>query len=222
MRRRRGRTEAAARFARTPRAAAATPWREAAWCALDLELTGLDPQVDQIIAVGMVPIERGRVQLGRAAYTLVRSSRRSAVGAVLAHKLRVEDLVGAPPLDDALELILTELAGRIPVFHAAAVERAFLAPLFRGRRARLPEAVDTEALGRRWLGLRDGASPPSISLERLAEQLGQRPQTAHHALGDALTTAQAFVALATLLDAGGRQTAGTLRALSAAPQNSWR
>ena len=78
MRWRARRDGAAALYAGTPRPSRGTPWREARWCALDLELTGLDPRKDEIIAIGAVPIEEGRILLGESAYTLVRSSRRSA------------------------------------------------------------------------------------------------------------------------------------------------
>jgi DNA polymerase-3 subunit epsilon len=187
-----------------------TPWREARWCALDLELTGLNPRKNDIIAVGAVPIEDGRIVLGEAAYTLVRTTRRSEHGAVLVHKLRVADLASAPPLEEAVDLILRELAGRIPVFHTGAVERAFLRPQFARRRVRLPAEADTEVLGRAWLQARDGQAPKWISLERLVTLLGQPAEPPHHALADALTTAKAFIALATLLDALEPQTVATL------------
>ena len=56
-------------------------------------------------------------------------------------------------------------------------------------------------LGRQWLRERDGATPAGISLGRLAQTLGQPAEHPHHALGDALTTAKAFIALASHLDA---------------------
>ncbi len=57
---------------------------------------------------------------------------------------------------------------------------------------------------------RDGAAPPWVSLEKLASVLGQPAEPPHHALGDALTTAKAFIALATLLDAREPQTVSSL------------
>jgi DNA polymerase-3 subunit epsilon len=201
---------AAADFARTPAPARETPWRAARWCALDLELTGLDPRQNDIIAIGAVPIEDGRVVLGESAYTLVRSSRRSEHGAVLVHKLRLADVVDAPPLEEAIEPLLQLLAGRVPVFHTAAVERSFLRPLFSRRRLRLPEAADTEMLGRLWLRARGEEAPSWLSLATVAELLGLPAEPPHHALGDALTTAKSFIALASHLDATEPQTVGTL------------
>ncbi len=186
------------------------PWQDAGWCAIDLELTGLHPRKNDIIAIGAIPIEQGRVLLGESLYTLVRTTRRSEHGAVLVHKLRVADLADAPPLDEAIDLLLASLGGRIPVFHTARVETSFLGPLFARRRVKLPTAADTEVLGRRWLGHRDGAAPPYVTLERLAIELGQLVEPPHHALGDALTTAKVFIALAALLSMPERQTVGSL------------
>jgi DNA polymerase III subunit epsilon len=202
---------AAASFASEPLPDPSANWRAARWCAVDLEMTGLDPRSDEIVAIGAVPIDDGRIQLGGGMYTLVRASKRSQVGAVLVHKLRLADVVDAPSLDDAIDLLLGALAGRVPVFHTAAIETAFLGRQFARRRVRLPAAADTEALGCRWLAHRDGAAPAhGISLSRLAGVLGQPAETPHHALGDALTTAKLFISLASLLDTVAPQTVGSL------------
>jgi DNA polymerase III epsilon subunit-like protein len=65
-------------------------------------------------------------------------------------------------------------------------------------------------MGRRWLRERDGAAPAGLALSTLSRLLGQQAETPHHALGDALTTAGAFIALATHLDAREPQTIGSL------------
>jgi DNA polymerase III subunit epsilon len=211
MRLRRGPESAAAlAYAGSPQPADGAPWREAAWCAVDLEMTGLNPRTDEIVAVGAVPIEGGRVVLGASVYTLVRASKRSQHEAVLVHKLRLADVADAPALDQAIDLVLGALAGRVPVFHTAAIEAAFLGPQFARRHVRLPAAADTEVLGRRWLHHRDGEAPAGLALGRLAAALGQPAEAPHHALGDALTTAQVFIALASLLDAVAPQTVGSL------------
>jgi len=207
---------AAASFASEPRPDASADWRAARWCAVDLEMTGLNPRTDEIMAIGAVPIDCGRVQLGGGMYTLVRASKRSQVGAVLVHKLRLADVVDAPSLDDAIDLLLSALAGRVPVFHTAAIESGFLERQFARRRVRLPAAADTEVLGRRWLAHRDGNAPAQgISLSGLAGALGQPAETPHHALGDALTTAKVFISLASLLDTVAPQTVGSLVAAGA-------
>ena len=207
----RRRTPAARIYAQAGRPAVRTPWQEAEWCAVDLELTGLDPRRDHVIAVGLAPISGGRVQLGGAGYSLVASDRSSSPAALLTHRLRREELRGGAPLSAAVELILHTLAGRVPIFHHAVVEQRFLSPHLARRGLAMPAAADTEQLGRIWMGRRFGQTPESLSLTALSAALGQRPEPAHHALADAISTAQTFIALATLLGSDGRsQTVGSL------------
>jgi DNA polymerase-3 subunit epsilon len=103
------------------------------------------------------------------------------------------------------------MAGRIPVVHVAAVERSFLRPALRrqGLRLRGP-MIDTSVLGLVWLHERDGYGPPGVSLTELAGALGLPSHHPHDALGDALTTAQVFIAVAMHLDAGRGQTVRSL------------
>jgi DNA polymerase-3 subunit epsilon len=210
MRLRRPKEGVAGEYARTPTPKGSTPWRAGRWCALDLELTGLDPRTNDIIAIGAIPIEDGRVLLGESVYTLVRSIKRSETGAVLVHKLRLADVADAPPLDQAVEMMLEVLAGRVPVFHTASVERNFLEPLFAARGLRMPAAADTDVVGRLWLRERGEPAPNWLSLAGLAELLGLPAEPPHNALADALTTAKAFIALASHLDAISPRTVGGL------------
>lgn len=194
----------------------AGPWRATDWCAIDLELTGLDPRRDEIVAIGAVPIREGRVELGAAYYSLARPRRAPRGRSVLIHKLRGPDLARAPALDVAIDGLLATLAGCRPVFHTAWVEEAFLGRALRRRGITLAQAADTELLGRRWLVEQTGAAPDHVTLSALATRLGFTAETPHHALGDALTTAQAFIALAALLHRRTPQTVASLTAPGAA------
>jgi DNA polymerase-3 subunit epsilon len=210
VRRRPPRSGPAASFHGTAIPSGSTPWRHARWCAVDLELTGLDPRRHHIVALGAVPVEQGRVSLAGARYTLVRPAHPPRSDAVLVHKLRLADLADAPTIHQAVDLLLDTLAGCVPVFHSAAIERAFLTPQFVRRRVRLPQAADTEILGRVWLREREGQAPPGLALASLSGRLGLSAEPPHHALGDAVTTAQAFVALASHLERRAPQTVASL------------
>ena len=201
-------------YKRTPLPRGRTAWRAASYCAVDLELSGLDPTEHEIISFGAIPIEHGRVQLGASVHGLVRPLRSISETSIRVHGIRAADLADAPPLDVAIDPLLAAMAGRIPIVHAAAVERAFLRPALRrqGLRLRRP-MIDTGVLGLLWLHERDGHGPRHASLAELAVALGLPSHRPHDALGDALTTAQAFVAIATHLDA--RQ-AETVRSLASA------
>jgi DNA polymerase-3 subunit epsilon len=200
--------------ARRPRGR--TPWRQASYCAVDLELSGLDPKRDEIVSFGAIPIEDGRVQLSAAVHGRVRPLRAMSEAAIRVHGMRAVDLAGAPPLDVAIDPLLAVMAGRILVVHVAAIERGFLRPALRRQGVRLRgPMIDTSVLGLIWLHERDGHGPRRTSLSELAAALGLPSHHPHDAVGDALTTAQAFVALATHLDA---LQAESVRSLAAAAQ----
>ena len=207
----RARTEAASAYARATLPGRRTPWREASWCAVDLELTGLDPNVDEIISFGAIPIEDGRVQLADGVYELVRPVSEISEESIRVHGIRAVDLAHAPPLAEAIETLLGAIAGRILVVHVAAVERSFLGRALRydGVRLRGP-LVDTEVLGKLWLHEHEGRPLRHVELGNLASALGLPADRPHDALGDALTTAQVFIALASHLDTIRGETVGSL------------
>jgi DNA polymerase-3 subunit epsilon len=188
-----------------------TPWSEARWCAVDFELTGLDPRLDQVVSFGAIPIDGGRVQLGRAVSGLVRPTRESGEAAIHVHGIRAVDLSDAPTLADAVGGLIQTLTGRGLVLHVAAIDRPFLKRALRhlGVRLRGP-VVDTEVLGRLWLYEREGHLRRHLGLGELAAALGLPLERPHDALGDALTTAQIFIALAAHMSARQVETVGSL------------
>jgi DNA polymerase III subunit epsilon len=202
---------AAAAYAAAALPSRRSPWREADYCVVDLELSGLDPRRHEIISFGAVPIVGGRVSLGSAIYGLAQPSGPITEESILVHGIRTLDLTEAPAVDEALDALLEAMTGRVLVVHTAAVERAFLGRALRRRSVRLrAPVVDTNVLGPLWLHERDGRVLRGLSLGALAAELELPAHRPHNALGDALTTAQAFLALATHLDALRPETVGSL------------
>jgi len=197
------------------RPAATLPWREAEFCVVDVETTGLDLARDDIVSYGAVVVRAGRVIAGTSLYGLVRPHAHVSAKSITAHALRAEDLTDAPPLDHAVDRLLEIMCGRVLVAHAAWVEKAFLGRALRPRRVRLTSPVlDTAALARAaGVAPRCGVAEPS--LEHLALSVGATLHTPHHALGDALTTAEIFVVLASRLDRDFPQSVGSLAATPA-------
>ncbi|HXP19774.1 MAG TPA: 3'-5' exonuclease [Streptosporangiaceae bacterium] len=192
------------------------PWRSAGYCAVDLETTGLDLSRDAIVSFGAVLIDGGRVIAGSSIYRLVGGPAKASPTAITVHGLRPADLADAPPWEDSVDLLLEALTGRVLVAHAAWVERAFLRRAFRLRRVPPPRVVvDTAALARA-AGLAAVGAAAEPSLEALAGDLGLPAHAPHHALGDALTTAEVFLALTARLDAAAAQTVRSLASTSAA------
>jgi DNA polymerase III subunit epsilon len=187
------------------------PWREGSLLAVDLEMTGLHPERDQVIALGAVPIEGGRIQVGGAYYSLAHPNPGASTDAVTIHGILPHDLDDAPPLDEAVKPLIELLRGRTPVVHAGWVERSFLGPLLRRHGSRLSRTmIDTRILWR-LLSVEQGRHDPGPqSLGSIAEAVGVPAEHPHHALSDALTTAQVLLALATHLDAVRPQTVASL------------
>lgn len=180
---------------------------------IDLETTGLDPTVHEIISFATVHVDQGRVRLDDAGYQLVRPDRMPSRETILIHGLREADLADAPPLADVLDGLLEALTGRALVAHVASIEERFLgAALDEGGIRLINPIVDTATLAAELFRLR-GQGPAPLELTRLANALGLPSHRPHEADGDALTTAQVFLALATHLDQLSPQTVGSLAEL---------
>jgi DNA polymerase III subunit epsilon len=208
-------------FAEAMAPAGDAPWREVDFTVIDLETTGLDPASDEIISFATVSVSGGRITLADARYELIRPNRMPAPDTIRIHGLREADLVDAPPLDGVLDRLLTALSGRALVAHVAAVERGFLGSALATHGLKLTNPwVDTAALDRERRRLRrlPPAESEPIGLSDLARSLGLPVHRPHHADGDALTTAQSFIALATHLEA--IENALTLRSLESMSEPS--
>ncbi len=184
---------------------AGRPWRAGEFVALDFELTGLDPARDAIISFGAVPVSGGRVQLGDAIYREIKPSVRPSAESVKVHGLRSSDLVDAPSLSVIEKEMSRALAGRFLLAWVAEVEIGFLRTVFGGplwwwRR----RTIDVFDLARVHARSQETVVPAGeISLSATAERHGIPAEDPHHALNDALMTAELFLALATKLSSLG-------------------
>jgi DNA polymerase III subunit epsilon len=188
-------------------------WRDTAFAVLDFETTGLDPRRDHVLSFGVVRVEGGRVRLGESVYRVVRPPVPLPPASIRVHGIRPGDLTEAPVLGDVVDELFLALEGRDLVAHAAGVELGFLEQLrVRHRGPRVRQAIDVIDLAGSLAALDRGAPvPASPRLAALADTFGVPVARTHHAFGDALTTAQLFVVLATRME---RLGAGRLRDLA--------
>ncbi len=175
-------------------------WRDVELLALDFEATGLDLEEDDVISFGSVLIRNGRMIAGEQRYELLKPTKPIPGQSSVVHRIRNQDLERAQDPGVAARELIGLLAGRVLVAHAAWVEVAFLRRLLRLHRAKLlAPVIDTAALSRA-LGLAPRIAQREPDLEALAERLGLPVHDPHHALGDAITTAQVFLVLANRLE----------------------
>jgi DNA polymerase-3 subunit epsilon len=191
-----------------------TSWRDARFIVVDLETTGLDPRRDEIVSFAAIPVDAACIVPGESVQGLVRPESPPPAPSIAIHGLRPVDLAAAAPAAEALAPLAAAMEGRTLVAHAAWVERDFLEPQLRALGSALSRhMVDTALLWRLLCVERDQADPGWCSLSAIAAALGLPCHRPHEADGDALTTAQAFLALATHLESRGH---GSVRALAGA------
>jgi len=181
-----------------------TPVAEVPFVALDLETTGMSADRHGIVSIGLVPFTLTRIHCPESRYWLLRPRRPLSDESVAIHRITHDDLRRAPDLGAILPELLGAMAGRVAVVHYSGLERPFLR---RAVRERLGEGVEfpvvdtMELEARLHRGWRSGKL-----MRRLAGLVGRHPQSirlaqsraryhlplygAHHALTDALASAE--------------------------------
>ena len=181
--------------------------RDAAFCVLDCELTGLDRGRDEVISIGAVEITDDRLNLGHSFYRILRPEHATMTReAVLVHHLSHDRVAAGEDPETVLDAFLAFVNGKVPVGHYVDMDLFFLNQLASryGRQPIAQPALDTVVL-QRWYLSHTGADAEDsdLHLEAIARQMGLPRFPAHHALHDALTTGCLFLAqMATAREAG--------------------
>lgn len=176
-----------------------TNYRELEYLCIDLELTGLNPDTDEILSVGFAPIVDGNIVLAESAHYLVKPSGALPEDSVIVHGLTDDRLAQAEPLEDILPHVLMALSGRVLLAHHAPIEIGFLNaaceriygyPL-------LTRAVDTLDLEKRIRQQRNQPLDGGVLRLAKAREVYNLPRyRAHNALVDAVASGELFLAQA--------------------------
>ncbi|CAH6830922.1 DNA polymerase III epsilon subunit [Vibrio chagasii] len=187
-------------FYNQPLPAPDTPLSEVMFLALDFETTGLNPSKDGIITIGLVPFTLNRIYLRQARHWTLRPSQKLEEESVVIHGITHNDIIDAPDLDEVLDEVLQAMAGHIPVVHYRRIERDFLNNALK---VRLNEGIEFPVLdtleiesqiqnklaGGLWNKLK-GKKPGSVRLGQSRRRYHLPDYTPHHALTDAIATAE--------------------------------
>lgn len=184
-------------------------WDAPSYWALDLETSGLRPKDHQILSVGMVPIRGGTVRWGERFYSLVRPEDPGSLSpeGIRAHHILPSELAYAPPLGEVLGEVDRRIREGVLLLHHAPLDLGFLREAYRrfGLTWPKPKVVDTVDLIVKWQHRRQRfephAKPFRTGLASARDELGLPPFVNHHALNDALATAELFLLLRSRLEA---------------------
>ena len=184
-----------------------TPLADVELIALDVETTGLQPRRDELLSVGLVPVQHGEVHLAGVRHLPVRPRRAVGQSAVV-HGLTDDALAAAPPLEQVLPEVLDAFVGathrRVLLAHFSQVETTFLSAACRsllGGRLRL-QVVDTLEVQRRLLRAQHHELPPgTLRLDACRRAHGLPRYAAHLATTDAVACAELFLAQCAELEA---------------------
>ncbi len=179
---------------------AETPLGDIEFVAMDFETTGLDPDKNDIVSIGLVPFNLNRIYLRRAQQWMVRPRNKLGEDSVIIHGITHSEIRDAPDLNDILNELLVSISGKILVVHYRNIEREFLD---KALRSRIGEGIEFPVLdtmfienqiqhrktGGIWNRLK-GVKPESVRLAQSRRRYGLPDYTPHHALTDAIATAE--------------------------------
>ena len=167
--------------------------------AIDLETTGLDPEKDEILSIGLVHIEGWGVKLSTSWHSIVRINKAIPGETAVIHQITDDQSAAGAPLEELLPVVLKRLAGRVMLVHYSPIEQNFLSAACQKLYGApfVAPIIDTLEVAQNTYQRRNHTiQPGDLRLFNLRPRYNLPQYKAHNALSDALATAEVFLALA--------------------------
>lgn len=183
---------------------AQTKLADAEFIAIDLETTGLDIKNSAIVSIGLIPFDLHKIYPNRAKYWVLKPDILLSKDSILLHHITHSQIENAPKFVDIFESLVALTAGKIPVVHYKRIERDFLynaGKKFLNSSWLFP-VIDTMALESSFVRQSFWAKTKtfftgkneSLRLHNSRQRYNLPTYIAHHALVDAMATAELFQA----------------------------
>jgi DNA polymerase-3 subunit epsilon len=186
-----------------------TPLRDLVYVVFDSETTGLDPAKDEVVQLGAVRVVNGGIVVGEVFDTLVNPGLTIPSRSTEVHGVTNEMVANAPTFDQVCPQFHAFASQSVLVAHNAPFDMAFLHKQAKSSGAVFDHPVcDTVLMSAAIFG---GSAVHTLDAicERLAITIPD--ELRHTAMGDAVATAQALVAMIPICEGRGFVTFGDLR-----------
>jgi DNA polymerase III subunit epsilon len=177
-------------------------WQEQDFIVLDMETSGFDTKKDAILSIGYVWIRQGKIDLSSANYMEIKPDaerekylKEKAFNSDI-HHITPSMLTNALDINYALKKIFNEINNQIVVVHGAFIEKGFLSDYAKRHNLQnyMPALwIDTQAIYNKIL--KDPLSNQDLRLSTIRKKYNLPNYIAHHALCDAVATAELFIVL---------------------------
>jgi DNA polymerase III epsilon subunit family exonuclease len=160
--------------------------KDAVYCALDFETTGINPVADGIVEIGLIRFTLGEVL--ETYSTFVNPGRDMPEAVIKIHGITGDMVKGAPPIADLLDSLAGFIGDSPLVIQNPRFDLSFMEVAFKQSTRDVPafRAYDTVTIARQTF-----ANLPNYRLQTLCESLGVEIRY-HRALSDALGCMEVF------------------------------
>ncbi len=205
------RTDVMRAFLGQPLADKKQDWRELEIVSLDLETTGLDPQTDQILSIGLVELKKGNIHLDTAWHKIINVGAAVPESTAVIHHITDDIVARGEPLESVLPELLNRLTGKIMLVHYSFIEQQFINAACKKLYGSpfIIQTIDTLPIAQRRMERRNHTiQPGNLRLFNLMTYYNLPHYKAHNALYDAISTAELFQAMTMEISPKGKQRLG--------------
>ncbi|MUK41402.1 3'-5' exonuclease [Aliivibrio fischeri] len=191
------------RFLKSPYPGPKENSSDMAFTVVDFETSGLNPKTDHIVSIGWVHIIDGVIKLSSAQHHIIneptsisaenKREEREHTARSLHHILPEQQKMGIS-LEEAMEYFFSNLPSNILVVHGATIEQRFLEQFFLSLQLPNLPIIWLDTLRIEQNTIQQNRYQRDFRLFSLRRQYKLPDYPAHHALVDAISTAELFLA----------------------------
>ena len=172
--------------------------RETDIISLDIETTGLNPDIDKIVSIGLVQISQLGIKLNTCWHQIIQTKNTLSEKSVVIHTITDDQSAAGMSIENAIEELLQRLKGKVVLVHNAKVEQSFINVICQKlyNSDFVMQVIDTQFLAKRSFYRRNQVYKSNeLRLFNLRKIYNMPPYKAHNALLDAIATAELFLAI---------------------------